>query len=94
MTEHNMIAKSINGVRDIDGNSPGVLKVTIVGGGLVGLTAAIALRRQGHEIQIFEQSRFADEIGAAIHTTPNATGILEKLGVDPRKSGAVPIMRV
>ena len=78
----------------VNGTSSTALKVTIVGGGLGGLTAALALRQEGHDVQIFEQSRLADEVGAAIHTTPNATSILERLGVDPRKSGAVPIKRV
>lgn len=65
------------------------LNVIIIGGGLAGLTAAIFLRQNGHHVEIFEQSRFANEIGAAIHMTPNATGILKHIGVDPRDSGAV-----
>lgn len=38
---------------------------------------------------MFERSRFANEIGAAIHLTPNATGLLKRIGVDPREYGAV-----
>jgi 2-polyprenyl-6-methoxyphenol hydroxylase-like FAD-dependent oxidoreductase len=70
------------------------LHISIIGGGLAGFSAAIALRRNGHEVEIFEQSRFANEIGAAIHMTPNATGILKQIGVDPRESGAVPLIEV
>ncbi|GCB27430.1 3-hydroxybenzoate 6-hydroxylase 1 [Aspergillus awamori] len=65
------------------------LKVLIVGAGIGGLAAAIALRQQGHDVEMFERSRFANEIGAAIHLTPNATGLLRKIGVNPRDYGAV-----
>ena len=70
------------------------LRVTIVGGGLGGLTAATALRRQGHHVQVFEQSRFANEVGAAIHLTPNASGLMHQLGLDPREHGAIPVIQV
>ena len=36
----------------------------------------------------------ANEIGAAIHMTPNASGVLRHLGVDPTQSGAIPIKQV
>jgi len=31
--------------------------------------------------QVFEQSRFARETGAAVHIAPNANGLLKRLGV-------------
>ena len=31
--------------------------------------------------QVFEQSRFARETGAAVHIAPNANGVLKRLGV-------------
>ncbi|KAF3395073.1 3-hydroxybenzoate 6-hydroxylase 1 [Talaromyces pinophilus] len=72
---------------DMDETKP--LNVLIIGAGLGGLTAAIALRRQGHSVKIFEQSRFASELGAAINVPPNAYGVLLHLGVDPALNGAV-----
>ncbi|KAL3435979.1 hypothetical protein BDV09DRAFT_203682 [Aspergillus tetrazonus] len=66
------------------------LKILVVGGGIGGLTAAIALRKQGHHVQaqIFEQSRLAVETGAAVHLAPNANGILKRLSIDAQQFGA------
>ncbi|PLB54959.1 monooxygenase [Aspergillus steynii IBT 23096] len=58
------------------------LKVIVVGAGLGGLGAAIALNRSGHEVQVIEQSGFLNEVGAAIHMAPNATRVLRSWGVE------------
>ncbi|KAK4936727.1 hypothetical protein LTR10_022451 [Elasticomyces elasticus] len=58
------------------------LKVIVVGAGLAGLGAAIALNQQGHDVDVFEQSSFLNEVGAAIHIPPNATRVLNEWGVD------------
>ncbi|OJJ47364.1 hypothetical protein ASPZODRAFT_166563 [Penicilliopsis zonata CBS 506.65] len=70
------------------------LHVLIVGGGIGGLTAAIALRKQGHQVEIFEQSRLATETGAAIHLAPNANGVLKRLGIFAERGGANPMERL
>lgn len=70
------------------------LKVIVVGAGIGGLAAAIALRQRGHHVEMYEQSRFHNEIGAAIHITPNAMGALSHIGIDPRDFGAVPLIQV
>ena len=77
-----------------DVKTVGGLRVSIVGGGIAGMSAAIALRKQGHSVHIYEQSRFANESGAAIHSTPNATGLLRYLDIDPEDTGAVPLAEV
>lgn len=65
------------------------LHILIVGAGIGGLTAAIALRRQGHNVDIFEQSKLAEETGAAIHLASNANGLLRRLGLYAEEIGAV-----
>ncbi|KAK3075513.1 hypothetical protein LTR53_001130 [Teratosphaeriaceae sp. CCFEE 6253] len=83
-----------NGHRPEDASSTTKpLQVIVVGAGIASLVASIALRQQGHHVAIYEKSRFANETGAAIHCTPNATSALRHLGIDPRDGGAVPLIK-
>ncbi|KAH6649269.1 hypothetical protein F5144DRAFT_480371 [Chaetomium tenue] len=59
--------------------------------GIGGLTAALGLRQQGHEVTLFERSQLAQETGAAIHLAPNCHSILRRLGVFPEVFGANPV---
>ncbi|MCF2527943.1 FAD-dependent monooxygenase [Yinghuangia soli] len=56
-------------------------EVTVVGGGLGGLTAALALRQRGLRVTVLEQAAQLGEIGAGIQTAPNASRILLGLGL-------------
>ncbi|EED78110.1 predicted protein [Postia placenta Mad-698-R] len=56
-------------------------KVALVGGGICGLTCAIALIRAGVPVQIFEAAAKLGEIGAGVGLGPNAVRILRTLGV-------------
>lgn len=59
-------------------------RISIVGGGIGGLTAALALQRFGHKVSVFEQSRELREIGAGVTITPNAMHALHFLGIGKR----------
>ncbi|KAJ7096820.1 FAD/NAD(P)-binding domain-containing protein [Mycena epipterygia] len=56
------------------------LNVVVVGAGLVGFAAAIALRRQGHIVSIYETSTFKAELGAGLAIPPNTVRCLLGLG--------------
>jgi salicylate hydroxylase len=56
-------------------------QVLIVGGGIGGLAAALALARQGIAAQVIEQTAAFKEIGAGIQLGPNAFWMLERLGL-------------
>ena len=60
---------------------PNPLPVLIAGGGIGGLSTAIALARAGIDATVLERSTVAEESGAGIQLGPNATRILRKLGV-------------
>lgn len=83
-----MTSPSVDGVNGVGHHEPDGLKVLIAGAGIAGLSAAIGLRQQGHHVQVFEQSSFAREAGAAVHIAPNANGILKRLGLRTEDIGA------
>ena len=55
--------------------------VAVVGGGIGGLTAALAFARTGAEVFVFERADAFGEVGAGIQITPNAGRVLRALGV-------------
>jgi salicylate hydroxylase len=58
------------------------LRVSIIGAGLGGLAAAIALRQRGCDVTVFEQSAEITEIGAGVQLGPNAMKVLMALGLE------------
>ncbi|GAW24935.1 hypothetical protein ANO14919_145310 [Xylariales sp. No.14919] len=66
------------------------LTAGVVGAGIAGLSAAIALRRAGLQVEVYERSQFKNEIGAAISAPPNATAALRRWGFDFVAAKAVP----
>ena len=57
------------------------MRIAIIGGGIGGLTAAIALRQFGFDPQIFEQAPRLLGLGAAILVWPNAMRVLHRFGL-------------
>lgn len=55
--------------------------VAVIGGGIAGLTLALALRREGVDCTVFERSPEPTEAGAGLQLAPNATRLLHRLGV-------------
>ncbi|MGY0198622.1 3-hydroxybenzoate 6-monooxygenase [Leptothrix sp. BB-3] len=58
--------------------------VLVAGGGIGGIAAALALTRQGFDVQVLEQSPQLGEIGAGIQLGPNAFSAFDALGVGPQ----------
>lgn len=61
--------------------APAQIRVLIVGGGIGGLTAAIALRRAGFDVRVCEQAPEFRPVGAGLQLSPNALKVLHRLGL-------------
>lgn len=61
--------------------------VLIAGAGIAGLTAALAFARRGFSVDIFEREGALDQTGAGLQLSPNATRVLDRLGVLPALAG-------
>jgi salicylate hydroxylase len=59
------------------------VKVIIIGGGIGGLTAALAFNQFGHEVSVHERASVLREVGAGIQLSPNAIKPLRALGLEP-----------
>jgi 2-polyprenyl-6-methoxyphenol hydroxylase-like FAD-dependent oxidoreductase len=57
------------------------MRLAILGGGIGGLCSAIALKLAKHEVEVYERNTTISNIGAGIVCWPNASFILDKLGV-------------
>jgi 2-polyprenyl-6-methoxyphenol hydroxylase-like FAD-dependent oxidoreductase len=57
------------------------VKVIVIGGGIGGLTAAIALHKAGIEAHAYERASALREVGAGISLWANALHALDELGL-------------
>ncbi|MFL5043563.1 MAG: FAD-dependent monooxygenase [Xanthobacteraceae bacterium] len=56
-------------------------RMAIVGGGIGGLTAALALLRRGIDVDVYEQAPELKEVGAGVQISSNGTRVLYALGL-------------
>ncbi|MGO1165999.1 MAG: FAD-dependent monooxygenase [Janibacter sp.] len=72
------------------------MRIAIIGGGIGGLTLALALRREGLDAVVHERTSAFGRVGADINLTPNAVRALDPLGVGDvlRRDAARPRYRI
>ena len=58
------------------------MKILIAGGGIGGMTAALCLAKDGHQVELFEQAASLAEVGAGIQLSPNCSRVLHHLGLE------------
>jgi salicylate hydroxylase len=56
-------------------------RVAVIGGGIGGLTAALALIRHGVDVDVYEQAPELKELGAGVQISSNGTRVLHALGL-------------
>jgi len=57
------------------------MRVLIAGGGIGGLTAALALLKHGIDVDVYEQAAELKEVGAGVQLAANGTRVLYALGI-------------
>lgn len=64
------------------------MRILICGGGISGLSTALALKGDGHEIELIEKASGWRAEGAGLHLPGNAVRPLEQLGIYPQVAAA------
>ena len=62
-------------------------KIAVIGGGLGGAAAALALHRRGFEVEVYEKAPELGEIGAGLNLSPNAVKAFRYLGLEDQAVG-------
>lgn len=63
------------------------MDILIAGGGIGGLTAALALHARGHRVTVLEAARDPKPLGVGINLLPHAVAVLDELGLLPALRG-------
>ncbi len=58
------------------------MRIVIIGAGIGGLTAALALIKQGFDVEVLEQAKQLGEVGAGLQISPNGNRVLAWLGLE------------
>jgi salicylate hydroxylase len=56
-------------------------RILVIGAGIGGLTAALALLRRGYPVEVFDQAAGLSELGAGIQVAANGSRVLRELGL-------------
>lgn len=56
-------------------------RIAVVGGGIAGLSSALALAQRGARVEVFEQAAAFEEVGAGLQISPNGVKVLDALGL-------------
>lgn len=69
------------------------MDIGILGGGIAGLSVALALHRQGHTLRVYERRAGPATMGAGVTLWPNAGFVLQELGLleDVAAAGGRPV---
>jgi 2-polyprenyl-6-methoxyphenol hydroxylase-like FAD-dependent oxidoreductase len=57
------------------------MNIAILGGGVAGVSSAIALKQKGFDVTVYERNQSESNIGAGIVIWPNASYVLDQLGL-------------
>jgi salicylate hydroxylase len=68
-------------------------QITVLGGGIGGLAAGLALAQRGARVRVLEQAEAITEVGAGIQVSPNGLRVLEALGLASALAGRAPRAR-
>ncbi|RYZ32454.1 MAG: FAD-binding protein, partial [Sphingobacteriales bacterium] len=67
----------------------------IIGAGMAGLTAAIAMQQLGISVKIYEWAPTLEAVGAGIWMAPNAMQVFDRLGIAHKiNEGGVPLEKI
>lgn len=58
--------------------------IAVIGGGIGGLTAALAFAKAGARVTVYEQAPALTEVGAGLQITPNGARVLNALGLSEK----------
>lgn len=64
--------------------------VSVIGGGIAGLTVACALAQRGAQVTVHEQADALREVGAGLQLSPNGIRALQALGLDQALAAVAP----
>lgn len=70
-----------------------MVRIAIIGGGIGGLTTALALQQAGFEFGVYEQAPALLDVGAAIAIWPNAMRVLERVDMAEKVLEKAGVMR-